>query len=434
MSEQARPVTSSERMASMDVLRGFALLGILTMNILSLGLPSTARLNPYVAGGFTGINYFAWLVGYFLFDEKMITIFSMLFGAGLVLMTDRSNQPGRSTAALYYRRVGILLVIGLIHAYLIWDGDILVSYALCGMLAYPLRTLSPRTLIIVAVLAMLPSVPLTAAVSRLFQSFREASVRVQVAARQGEAASPEDKQLAEGWDGIRKAFHPTPSEVAETINKNRESSYWKRIVDNAPEAFGVQTTVFGSAFVWTITGRMLIGMALMKLGVFSAVRSMRFYERLALFGYGLGWPVVAFAATRLIQTQFDVVELFGSCLQINLFGSILVSLGHVAVVMMIFKAGRLPWLTHRLASVGRMALTNYLMQSLLCTMFFNGYGLGFYGNFDRVQLYGIVAGVWALQLWYSPLWLRYFRFGPVEWLWRSLTYGTIQPMRNPART
>ena len=190
MSEQARPVTSSERMASMDVLRGFALLGILTMNILSLGLPSTARLNPYVAGGFTGINYFAWLVGYFLFDEKMITIFSMLFGAGLVLMTDRSNQPGRSTAALYYRRVGILLVIGLIHAYLIWDGDILVSYALCGMLAYPLRTLSPRTLIIVAVLAMLPSVPLTAAVSRLFQSFREASVRVQVAARQGEAASP----------------------------------------------------------------------------------------------------------------------------------------------------------------------------------------------------------------------------------------------------
>lgn len=433
MNEQAEPVTSSERLNSIDVLRGFALLGILTMNILSLGLPGTARLNPTVAGGFSGINYYAWLAGYFLFDEKMITIFSMLFGAGLVLMTDRSNQQGRSSAALYYRRVGILLVIGLIHAYLIWDGDILVSYALCGMLAYPLRKLSPRTLVIVAVLVMLPSVPLTAAVSKIFQSLREASVRVQEAEQKGEAASPEDKELAEGWDGIRKAFHPTASEVAETIKENRESSYWKLVVKNAPEAFGIQTTVFGSAFVWTVTGRMLIGMALMKLGVFSATRSMRFYGLLALFGYGLGWPVVAFAANRLIQNRFDVVELFGGCFQINFFGSILVALGHVAVVMMVCKAGWLPWLTSRLASVGRMALTNYLMQSLLCTTFFNGYGFGFYGAFDRVQLYGFVAGVWALQLWYSPLWLRRFRFGPVEWLWRSLTYGTFQPMRNAAR-
>lgn len=300
------------------------------------------------------------------------------------------------------------------------------------MLAYPLRKLSPRTLVIVAVLVMLPSVPLTEAVSKLFQSLREASVRFQEAEQKGEAASPEDNELAEGWDGIRKAFHPTPSEMAEAIKENREWSYWKLVVKNAPEAFGLQTTVFGSAFVWTVTGRMLIGMALMKLGVFSDTRSMRFYGLLALFGYGLGWPVVAFAANRLIQNQFDVVELFGGCFQINFFGSILVALGHVAVVMIICKAGWLPWLANRLASMGRMTLTNYLMQSLLCTTFFNGYGFGFYGAFDRVQLYGIVAGVWAFQLWYSPLWLRYFRFGPVEWLWRSLTYGTFQPMRNAA--
>jgi len=427
------PVTSSERITSIDVLRGFALLGILTMNILSLGLPGTARLNPNVAGGFTGINWIAWLVGYFLFDEKMITIFSMLFGAGLVLMTARSNQQGRSPAHLYFRRVGILLLIGVIHAYLIWDGDILVSYAFCGMVAYPLRKLSPRTLLMIAVVVVLPSVPLTAAVSTLFQSLREASVRVQEAEQQGNPVSPEDKELAEGWDGIRKAFHPTPAEVAEKIKENREASYWKLVIKNAPEAFGVQTTVFGSAFVWTVTGRMLIGMALMKLGVFSAAKSIRFYALLALFGYGVGWPVVAFAAKRLIQNQFDVVVLFGECLQINFLGSVLVALGHVAIVMMICKEGWLSWLTRRLASVGRMALTNYLMHSLLCTTFFNGYGFGFYGAFDRVQLYGIAAGVWTLQLWYSPLWLRYFHFGPVEWLWKSLTYGTVQPMWKAAR-
>jgi uncharacterized protein len=427
------PVTSSEWITSIDILRGFALLGILTMNILSLGLPSTARLNPNVAGGFTGINWVAWLVGYFLFDEKMITIFSMLFGAGLVLMTARSNQQGRSPAHLYFRRVGTLLLTGLIHVYLTWDGDILVWYAFCVMVAYPLRKLSPRTLLMIAVLVVVPSVPLTAAVSTLFRSLREASVRVQEAEQQGEPVSPEDKELAEGWDGIRKAFHPTPAEVAEKIKENREASYWKLVVKNAPEAFGIQTTVFGSAFVWTVTGRMLIGMALMKLGVFSAARSIRFYALLALFGYGVGWPVVAFAAKRLIQNQFDVVVLFGECLQINFLGSVLVALGHVAIVMMICKAGWLPWLTRRLASVGRMALTNDLMHSLLCTTFFNGYGFGFYGAFDRVQLYGIVAGVWTLQLWYSPPWLRYFHFGPVEWLWKSLTYGTVQPMWNVAR-
>jgi uncharacterized protein len=303
------------------------------------------------------------------------------------------------------------------------------------MLAYPLRTLSPRNLVIVGVMFMLPSVPLTSAVAGLFQSFRDASVRVQAAEKNGQPVSDQDKELAEGWNGIQKAFHPTTSEVAEAIKENREASYWKLVVKNAPEAYGVQTKVFGSAFVWTVTGRMLIGMALMKLGLFSAARSMRFYGRLALFGYGLGWPIVAFAANRLIQSDFDVVTLFGSCFHINFFGSLFVALGHIAVVMLTCKAGWFSWLTGRLAAVGRMALTNYLMQSLLCTTFFNGYGFGFYGAFDRVQLYGIVAAVWALQLCYSPLWLRYFRFGPVEWLWRSMTYGTVQPMmRTPWNT
>ncbi|MEI8019254.1 MAG: DUF418 domain-containing protein, partial [Schlesneria sp.] len=298
----------------------------------------------------------------------------------------------------------------------------------CGMLAYPFRKLSPRNLVIVGVLFTLPSVPLTSAVAGLFQSFRDASVRVQAAEQNHQPVSDPDKELAEAWNDIRKAFHPTRGEVAETIKENRESSYWRLVVKNAPEAFGVQTTVFGSAFVWTITGRMLIGMALMKLGVFSATRSMRFYGLLALFGYGVGWPIVAFAANRLIQNDFDVVTLFSSCLHINFCGSLFVALGHIAVVMLICQAGWFPWLTSRLAAVGRMALTNYLTQSLLCTTFFNGYGFGFYGAFDRVQLYGIVVAVWTLQLWYSPLWLRYFRFGPVEWLWRSMTYGTMQPM------
>lgn len=398
------------------------------MNILFFGLPGAARLNPTVAGGFTGMNYAAWLVAYLVFDEKMITIFSMLFGAGLVLMTDRMNQQGRSPAGFSYRRSAILFVIGLAHAYLLWPGDILVSYALCGMLVYPLRKLSPRMLLIVGLLVMLPSVPLTVTVSTLFRSFRDAAERVTEATKQGDPVTERDRDLAQSWENIRKDFHPAPAEITEEITAYHALSYWKLILRQAPAAFEVQTTIFGAAFVWMVSGRMLIGMALMKLGVFSIRRSMRFYWLLVLFGYGLGWPIVACGANRQIESNFDVVYLFGGGMEFNNFASIPVALGHIGVVMLVVRVRLLTWLTDRLAAAGRMALSNYLMQSLLCMTFFSGYGFGYFGAFDRVQLCGIVAVIWALQLWYSLIWLRYFQFGPVEWLWRSLTYGTVQPM------
>jgi uncharacterized protein len=190
-----------------------------------------------------------------------------------------------------------------------------------------------------------------------------------------------------------------------------------------------QTQIFPTSFLWSVSGRMLIGMGLMKLGVFSAGRSRRYYWVLMLLGYGLGLPLVAFGGYQLIRRHFDVVYLFGTGLAYNSLGSIPVALGHVAVLLLVYKAGLLTGLTRRLAAVGRMALSNYLMQSILCTTLFYGYGLGLYGTLDRVQLLGVVVGVWLLQLWYSPLWLRHFRYGPVEWLWRSLTYGGLQPLR-----
>jgi uncharacterized protein len=155
---QPAPIPGSERLNSIDVLRGFALLGILPINILALALPWAAYENPILAGGFAGLNHVAWLFCYVFFDRKMMTIFSMLFGAGLVLMSDRMTQRGASPAFFFYRRAAILLVIGLAHACLIWEGDILVSYALCGMIVYPLRKLRPRALIALGLLAMLPSV------------------------------------------------------------------------------------------------------------------------------------------------------------------------------------------------------------------------------------------------------------------------------------
>jgi uncharacterized protein len=176
-------------------------------------------------------------------------------------------------------------------------------------------------------------------------------------------------------------------------------------------------------------GLMLVGMGLMQLGVFAAVRSYRFYATLAGVGYAVGLPVVAFGILDLTAHDFDPVHEYIVGGHFNYVGSLFVALGHVGAVMLVCKAGLLPWLTARLAAVGRMALTTYLTQTVLCTTLFEGWGFGLFGELVRFQLLAVVAGVWLSQLAVSPLWLRHFRFGPMEWLWRSLTYGRLYPFR-----
>jgi uncharacterized protein len=179
---------------------------------------------------------------------------------------------------------------------------------------------------------------------------------------------------------------------------------------------------------WAIGARMLLGMGLMKLGVFSATCSWQFYQLLALFGYGVGLPLTVIGSLDIMWKNFDTIDApIGGLL--FMLGTVPTALGHAAVVMMICKAGVLTWATPPLAAVGQMALTNYLLQSLICTTLFYGYGLGWFARVDRVGLWAVVIGVWALQLVISPLWLARFRYGPAEWLWRSLTYWKLQPMR-----
>jgi uncharacterized protein len=408
----------------------------------------------------------------------------MLFGAGLVLMGGRADARGARLGWVYYRRVFWLLVIGLLHAYLLWSGDILVLYALCGFLLYPLRRLSPRTLLILGTLAMLVIVPV-GAVIEVSLRFMEATAAKVAAVRQeavpnrarwtagacslaaqaqlcqslaagpapclaaaAEAAftaTQEDKKptqfqtwVAEAWDqGVRSNINPSPEQVAESFNKEvgvYRDGYWGIVAHTARQLLVTHTIVFPIALVWMIGGRMLVGMGLMKLGVFAAARSRRFYVWLAALGYGVGLPLVGYDTYALLRSHFHYTDELRSGYLFNYLGSVPVALGHVAVVMLICQAGALRRLTARLATVGRMALTNYLMQSILCTALFYGYGFGLYGKLDRWGLACVVLAVWAAQLAWSPVWLRYFRFGPAEWLWRSLTYWRLQPLRRAAES
>jgi len=427
--EPVAPVAPSERISSIDIVRGFALLGILVLNILSFGLPEAVLFNPLPAGGFSGLNFAEWVLSTLFFEHKMMTIFSMLFGAGLLLFTDRALARGMSPGRLFYRRAGVLLVFGLVHAYLFWEGDILYSYAICGMILYLVRRWPAWLLLPLGVVVLLPPMLLEPFSAAYFAQARGASQRVEAVLASGKTPSEADKGLAEAWAGIRPSFHPTPEDLAREIKLKSQGSYFQILRSRAVDVIFMQALLFPLYIGWDALGRMMIGVALMKLGVFSAERSLRFYLIMMLGGYGIGLPLVAWGAYQGVLHEFDVVYLFGGGTRYNDFGSILVALGHVGALILVYQSDAIPWLTRRLAAVGRMALSNYLMHTMICTTLFYGYGFGLFGKLDRVQLLGVVLAIWAFQLWLSPIWLKHFRFGPAEWLWRTLTYGKAQPMR-----
>lgn len=443
MADRVAPVAESERIASVDVLRGVAVLGIFAMNIVAFAQPFIAYMNPGHAaiephmGPFRGLNAAAWWFAYVLFDQKMMSIFSMLFGAGLVFMDQRREaRAGRGLLGVYYRRLLWLFLIGLAHAYLLWYGDILVLYAICGLLLYPLRRLRPRTLAILGAALVFVVVPISAGLGLVMSGMRAEAAEAERLIAQGRQPSAQQREMLKAWNETREGLDPTPEQVEAQIDKFR-GPYPVIFRANAKEAFAFQTLYTMIWGLWRATGMMLIGMALAKSGVFSATRSPAFYRRMLLLGYGIGLPAVITGAVLMARRGFDPIWAFAVDGQFNYLGSIPVALGHVALVMLFCQAaprfGPLArGMIHRLGAAGRMALTNYLAQSLIGAGVFFGWGLGYYATLTRWQLWLVALGVWAVQLLWSPWWLARFRFGPAEWLWRTLTYARPQPMRKAA--
>jgi uncharacterized protein len=431
--EPAEPVRAEERVASVDVLRGVALLGILAMNIVSFGWPDAAYGQPTRGGGFAGLDRAIWVFNHLAFEMKMMTLFSMLFGAGLALMADRAEARGRSLRGVYYRRCLWLLVIGLCHAYLIWAGDILVLYAECGLLLYLFRRKTPRTLITLGLVVTMVLVPVVLGVGAGLDYLKANAARVEAKQKAGQEPTRFEAQMQQLWTrSVQPHMRPDPIGQARNWNDDLlaySGGYLGIVRHRAPELLVEQTLSFVLVGLWLAGGRMLLGMGLMKLGVFSARRSRRFYARMMLLGYGVGLPLVAYDAYAQIRHDFEPMYFLRGGIVPNYVGSVLVALGHVGLVMTIYQAGVLTWLTRRLAAVGRMALSNYLMHSIVCTTLFYGYGFNLFGTINRTGLAGIVVAIWIVQLLVSPVWLERFRFGPAEWLWRSLTYWKLQPMR-----
>lgn len=435
--EVLAPVRARERISAVDTLRGFALLGILPVNAVAFALPLAAYVTPVNAavnayrGPFEGVGAAAWLLPHFLCDLKMMTIFSMLFGAGLVLMSERASaradEPGRGFARIYYRRLGVLALIGLLHGFAIWYGDILVYYALSGVFLYPLRKLEAKKLLLLG--AILLGAQLAAnrweglGVADVHAKAQEAERAVAA----GRALTPDQEDARDEWESIVADHDPTPAQVAEEVARVRGS--FSSVLRRNTEMIWYNLTSSELLFWWTrALTAMLVGMGLMKLDVFSARRSTRFYATLTILGYAVGLPVVAAGVWHLRRHGFEPVYMELTGRQYNVAGSWFVALGHIGLVMLVCKHGLVRWLTRRLAAVGQMALTNYLSQSIIGAAVFGGWGLGLFARWTHVEVLLFAAAIWAAQLWWSTWWLARFRYGPVEWLWRSATYGQRQSM------
>ena len=348
--ESLRPTRLRERIRSLDLLRGFALLGILIMNIQFFSMVGAAYFNPMAFGDLSGSNGWVYILSHALADQKFMTLFTMLFGAGIVLMTSRAESRGASAAVIHYRRTFILLVFGLLHAYLLWAGDVLVSYALCALVVFPFRKLSPKTLLTLGLGSVL--------IGSIIFLFIGLSL--------GYIPRDDIAEMMNNWK-------PSAELVQEEVTVYR-SGWLKQMEKRVDTALAIQTKAFLIWGLWRIGGLMLVGMALFKWGVLTAARSSRFYFGLAATGLTLGWALASYGLVRNFARNWSLdCQFIGS--QYNYWGSILVSLGYLSLVMLICRSQIGGRLLQAISAVGRTALSNYLLQTVLCTTLFYGHGL-----------------------------------------------------------
>ncbi len=426
--EKPGPVTAGQRIVAIDTLRGFALLGILVMNVTGMAMPFAAYFNPLAYGGTNVGDFSAWVVAHVFFDLKMMGIFSMLFGAGLALMAQRAEARGQRFGRVYYRRLFWLFVIGMLHAWFLWFGDILVTYAICGTLLFLFRRRSVPTLIVSGLVFLVIGSLLSFGGGFVTGMLRDVAQEIQTKVAAGEEMTPRRQELLDQWHDMRRAWQPTPEDNAQTIRTWRGGA-GEVLRANAAQTVMMQTQAIPFELFWRAMALMLFGMAMMKAGGLDGSGSVALYNRYIALGLGIGLPVVAFGAWQSTRHEFDFIARYMVDGQYNYFASVLISLAYVGLVMRFCQSGALAGLRARLAAVGRMALSNYLLQSLLAALVFYGYGFALFGQVSRAQLWWFILAVWALQLWVSPWWLARFRFGPAEWLWRSLTYARAQPLR-----
>lgn len=375
------PVAESDRILSLDLIRGVAVLGILLMNAVSFAYGMVPYRNISVAGSDMGLDLAVAILGEILIDQKFMGIFSLLFGAGIFLFIERAARREKRPTLLNAWRNVLLLIMGLVHM-AIWEGDVLTAYAVSAFVLLLLRRLPSRAMIVLGVLIFLASV----LPSFLLQSW----VNTTDVSLDGVWVLPED--------GV------TPS----------------------GEDYDILSGVLALGYLMRALGLILTGAGLYRTGFMQGALSDQFYRRMALGGLGVGLSLATLGVVIMYLGDYGRDVAFIGEVP-NTLGTIAASLGYMSLIILWQRTKGLAWLKERFIAVGRMALTNYLAQTvfgvLILTHLLADVEIG------RATVLPFILAVWALQLWWSPAWLSRFRFGPMEWVWRTGTYRARQPLR-----
>jgi uncharacterized protein len=408
-----RPVQPQERMRVIDVLRGFALFGILLVNMPLFNMPFQSVLFPLDTTAVAPHDIFAkWLI-YFLAESKFYTMFSMLFGLGLTILMERVETRGGRFVTLYIRRLLALLLIGILHVVLFWPGDILIFYALIGFLLIPFRKAQPRTLLIW--MFILLTIPVlfnlgTTGLISLARMVPEGAEQMTIAFAEAEAGYMADYETA-------MEMYSQGSFIA--ISQQRIYDY---------SSLGL-TALLVMGF--NILGMFLLGMYFGKRQIFQNVAAHEpLFKKLLLWGLLIGLPANGIYATIMLTTpRVEPTWMLFVATTVQAIGAPLLMLAYVSGITLLYQSRTWqPRLAH-LAPVGQIGLTNYLLQSLIATTLFYSYGLGLFGQVGALLGLGLTVLIYAGQVLFSGWWVKRFIYGPAEWVWRSLTYLKPQPFR-----
>ena len=384
---------STNRIDSLDLIRGVAILGILIMNITSFSQIGMAYLNPKLGAGIEGIN--GWIHSFaFLFaDMRFMSIFSILFGAGMMLFVQNIEQKEFNPTKYHYKRMFLLLGFGLIHAHLIWMGDILVPYAICGCLVFLIRNWSSKALVAMAsIFFMIPIVMNLLMYCTLSPS-----------------------ELGEIYGGI---WNPESSNEIQAY----QSSYLGQMEARSQGAYYLETSQLLSEGLWRYSAMMITGILLFRLEWFKAIKGGAYYLRFGLVFLITGLVISASGLYLSYEQLWEGAWSMTVGHQFTYIASFFMALSYISILVFWSTVDRGRVIQNLLKKVGRMAFTNYIMSSIVCTFIFYGHGLGYFAQFDRAQQWGVVLFVWVLILLLSNWVMSRYRQGPLEFIWRKLTY------------
>ncbi|OEF96373.1 DUF418 domain-containing protein [Desulfuribacillus alkaliarsenatis] len=404
--EQLTPIEANRRIASLDILRGFALLGILMVNMIYFNTPIVYY---YVIGEIpweSPLDRWAYYGIQLLAEGKFYTMFSFLFGVGFVIFMERAQEKHKKAGLLFARRLFFLLLFGLIHAFFFWYGDILIMYALIGFLLLAFFNRKPKTMLVWAITLLILSIVIMGLLFIASMAYANMDM--------AEYNAQNQMFLAQMYEQI-------------------ESSYFAYSEGSYADIMQQRITDLSFVFTYAIFGvPMILPMFLMgayvgKRKIISNVSvNLGLIKKIWLWSLIFGLPMTIMKVYSQAQASFELITVYNFTNQVGMvIGDPALSIFYMTSILLLLQKETWQRLLRPFASVGRMALSNYILQTLICTTIFYSYGLGMYGNVGPAVGILIAIAIYITQVKLSVIWFNKYKYGPLEWIWRWLTYGNV---------